>query len=112
MLFVYDLIILCTIYVKIVQSINKILVKLDEILFLMWIKFKCNVFIFMMIYWNYVKECVENYFFFGYVMEGILFNLVLVNRFFWNILIFVDLSYIYFFGVVMFIVLIWILSDV
>ncbi|MCE3700445.1 hypothetical protein, partial [Escherichia coli] len=38
------------IYAKIVQSINKISAKLDETLFLMWIKFKRNVFIFTMIY--------------------------------------------------------------
>ncbi|EST80199.1 hypothetical protein ECA0157_19554, partial [Escherichia coli ECA-0157] len=37
-------------YAKIVQSINKISAKLDETLFLMWIKFKRNVFIFTMIY--------------------------------------------------------------
>ncbi len=61
-------IILCTIYAKIVQSINKISAKLDETLFLMWIKFKRNVFIFTMIYWNHVKECAENYFFSGHAM--------------------------------------------
>ncbi|ETJ30850.1 hypothetical protein Q604_UNBC14643G0001, partial [human gut metagenome] len=40
---------------KIVQSINKISAKLDETLFLMWIKLKHNVFIFTIISRKHAK---------------------------------------------------------
>lgn len=78
----------------------------------MWIKFKRNVFIFTMIYWNHVKECAENYFFSGHAMEGIPFNLALANRSPWNISIPADSSHIHSSGVATPIALTWISSDV